>query len=257
MTEPVIYPGANDDRHACPIYLRLSLETPKGSAPKKEKPCKSLSSPPSSLQLSLQLSIPADPEPSSESPGFLSTPTPTPTRTIPALATRTPLARKTPLKAKKPMARKSARKASKVGKVPVKAKRGAVVDACDRHFRRLMKLQWDNGVGYCECFTCFQVYGMSYIEVGHYHSRRFMGIRWDERNVRPQCHRCNQDQEGASGAEMAKMIKATYTARLTNEIGEDGMADLESHKHDKTPTYQLEALRDILAARVKGKEARI
>lgn len=143
-----------------------------------------------------------------------------------------------------------------MGKVANKWKRGDLVDACDRLFRRLQKLLWADGKEYVQCFTCGKWVDHKSIEVGHYHSRRFMAIRWDERNVRPQCHKCNLDMEGQSGAGQAKIVKAFYTARLTEEIGEDGMAELDAHKLDKVPTPTLDELAAVMRARLRRMEGK-
>ena len=135
-------------------------------------------------------------------------------------------------------------------------KRGEVVHTLDRLFRRLCKTEWADGNEYVRCYTCGKTIHYKQIEIGHFHSRRYMAIRWDERNVRPQCHACNQDMEGASGADRARIIYNFYAARLKAEIGDKDFSELESHKTDKVPTVELEALAAVMRARLKNMEGK-
>jgi hypothetical protein len=50
--------------------------------------------------------------------------------------------------------------------------------------------------GYCTCVTCCRVYEWKKIQAGHFISRQHYSVRWDERNVKPQCYGCNVMQQG-------------------------------------------------------------
>ena len=50
--------------------------------------------------------------------------------------------------------------------------------------------------GYCSCVTCGRVYEWKKIQAGHFMSRQHYSVRWDERNVKPQCYGCNVMQQG-------------------------------------------------------------
>ena len=50
--------------------------------------------------------------------------------------------------------------------------------------------------GYCSCVTCGRVYEWKKIQSGHFISRQHYSVRWDERNVKPQCYGCNVMQQG-------------------------------------------------------------
>jgi hypothetical protein len=50
--------------------------------------------------------------------------------------------------------------------------------------------------GYCSCVTCGRVYEWKKIQAGHFISRQHYSVRWDERNVKPQCYGCNVMQQG-------------------------------------------------------------
>lgn len=50
--------------------------------------------------------------------------------------------------------------------------------------------------GFCSCVTCGRVYEWKKIQAGHFISRQHYSVRWDERNVKPQCYGCNVMQQG-------------------------------------------------------------
>jgi hypothetical protein len=135
-------------------------------------------------------------------------------------------------------------------------RRSEIVADLDRLYRKIRKLEWADGSDYCRCYTCRQLFRRTEIEVGHFDSRRFVAIRWDDRNTRPQCHLCNQAQAGAEGATKAKAIRELYRMRLEAEIGAEALASLEAGKTDKVPTCELEALVDIMRARLKDMEGK-
>lgn len=249
MTEPIIPPYVRDSRHSCPEWMRPSIKlahlcggddkSHKGGAKCGGSPLLPLASLPSSL-VSRPASCPADPKPAAQlMPAF-----PKPTRTE---KPRHGLTRKKPLSPKGTK--------GKTVKVKCMKRRGSIVHDLDRLFRRIQKLDWADGKEYVRCYTCGAWIPVSAIEVGHYHSRRYMAIRWDERNVRPQCHKCNQDMEGASGAERARIIYNFYTERLKAELGAE-FAELEAHKRDKFLTVEMEELAAVMKARLKGMEGK-
>jgi hypothetical protein len=50
--------------------------------------------------------------------------------------------------------------------------------------------------GVCECYTCGKKFPIKEIDCGHYVSRTCGNLRYDIRNVRPQCKWCNRFCEG-------------------------------------------------------------
>lgn len=50
--------------------------------------------------------------------------------------------------------------------------------------------------GFCQCVTCGRSYEWKKIQAGHFMSRQHYSVRWDERNVKPQCYGCNVMQQG-------------------------------------------------------------
>lgn len=50
--------------------------------------------------------------------------------------------------------------------------------------------------GICECYTCGRKFLIKGCDCGHYISRTCGNLRYDLRNVRPQCYWCNRFCEG-------------------------------------------------------------
>lgn len=59
-------------------------------------------------------------------------------------------------------------------------------DLAVRHY--LMRTAFGDSV---KCFTCPTVGGWAHMEVGHFIKRSIYLTRWDIRNVKPQCPKCN------------------------------------------------------------------
>lgn len=51
-----------------------------------------------------------------------------------------------------------------------------------------------NGIAFC--YTCSRASDWKALDCGHYISRSFMKLRWDLRNLRPQCVKCNRHLDG-------------------------------------------------------------
>jgi len=74
------------------------------------------------------------------------------------------------------------------------------------------------GTPWISCYTCGSIDHWKNMDCGHYHQRELMGVRFDTRNTRIQCHKCNRFSEG---------LKATYSTRLLDEIGLESMVALQ------------------------------
>ena len=48
----------------------------------------------------------------------------------------------------------------------------------------------------CTCFTCGCTKHYKEMHAGHFQSRRFLSVRWDEVNVQVQCPKCNLFNQG-------------------------------------------------------------
>lgn len=72
--------------------------------------------------------------------------------------------------------------------------------------------------GFTACFTCGRPHHWKDLDAGHYIGRSNRGVRWDLRNIRPQCTRCNSYQEG---------MHYKFRQNLVVEIGLAEVEELE------------------------------
>lgn len=95
----------------------------------------------------------------------------------------------------------------------------ARIRVLDRVFSEYVRLRLADRNGFVKCMSCGRLLHWQACDAGHYVSRRFMGTRWDLRNVWPQCQRCNRFAEGEKG----------LFARAIDRHLEPGTAELLDH----------------------------
>lgn len=76
-------------------------------------------------------------------------------------------------------------------KVAKKLSRSKLVKKLDTVFSQYIRLSNADKNGNCKCVTCDKTFFWKEIQAGHFMSRKHYSIRWDERNVKPQCLACN------------------------------------------------------------------
>lgn len=54
----------------------------------------------------------------------------------------------------------------------------------------------DNNTGNCDCVSCGKTIHFSESDAGHFISRKYLITRYDERNVKAQCRKCNRFEYG-------------------------------------------------------------
>ena len=92
----------------------------------------------------------------------------------------------------------------------------------------------DNNTGNCDCISCGKTIHFSESDAGHFISRKYLITRYDERNVKAQCRKCNRFEYGrqyeysiALGQELSQELLKTsrsivkYTDADWQEIFEE------------------------------------
>ena len=74
--------------------------------------------------------------------------------------------------------------------------------------------------GMVQCYTCGAWQAVESADCGHYIVRAYRGTRYDLRNLRPQCKRCNWTLEGNH---------LIFRQKLVAELGEKTVADMEHY----------------------------
>lgn len=72
-----------------------------------------------------------------------------------------------------------------------KSARAKAVEAADRYFSMYIRQREADARGNTSCKTCGKEGHWTEFQCGHFQSRVFYRIRWDERNAACQCGSCN------------------------------------------------------------------
>lgn len=91
----------------------------------------------------------------------------------------------------------------------------------DDIFSIFIRMAFSDSDGVAECYTCRTRHKWQNLENGHFIGRQYTMLRWNRKNVRPQCHVCNGFNEGN---------KAEYRRRLVEDVGEQEVLWLEANK---------------------------
>lgn len=105
-------------------------------------------------------------------------------------------------------------------------------------FSEYIRRKYADKEGNAYCYTCGVKKHWKELQAGHYISRRYKAVKYDENNVRPQCIADNLYRNG-------EPIK--FRKHLVKEIGEQAVLELESkmdqpYKFTKLMIYELNEL---------------
>ena len=87
----------------------------------------------------------------------------------------------------------------------------------DRVFSIFIRTRDSNEYGIGRCVTCGYPSLWQKLDAGHYVPRQDLATRWDERNVHPQCKKCNGFR-GGEPEKMAAYIDETYGAGAAEQL---------------------------------------
>lgn len=125
----------------------------------------------------------------------------------------------------------------KTAKKPTRSK---LVKKLDTVFSQYIRLSNADNNGYCTCVTCNKTFHWKKIQAGHFMSRKHYSIRWDERNVKPQCVACNVYRAGE---------QYKYSIYLGKELANE--LYLQSKELVKFTNYELEDMINDYSEKLK------
>lgn len=85
--------------------------------------------------------------------------------------------------------------------------------------------------GLVKCYTCKNIAEPKSMDCGHFYSRRYMSLRWYEKNTKPQCKSCNIYHEGN---------KPVFAMKLIEEYGHGILQELEIKKNNRSKLDRFE-----------------
>lgn len=123
--------------------------------------------------------------------------------------------------------------------------RKKAVEKLDRAYSKYIRIKdaryASDGLFYNECFSCGELCRINELDAGHYVSRRYEGVRWDDLNVHPQCHRCNRKPPYGLDGNLQM-----YALALVREYGEGVLEIIETRRKEgrlkKISTFEIEEL---------------
>ena len=119
----------------------------------------------------------------------------------------------------------------------------------DTVFSQYIRLKYAGPNGMVQCFTCKKIrHYKDSMHCGHFHDRKWMGVRWDEDNVRPQCAYCNTYRAGRG---------PDFAVYLLEEIGKDRMDALFKKRLHLWCPADLEQMYDEYRVKVKELEKHV
>ena len=121
-----------------------------------------------------------------------------------------------------------------------KPTRSKLVKKLDTVFSQWIRLSNADNNKNCICVTCNKTFFWKEIQAGHFISRKHYSIRWDERNVKPQCAGCNVFRYGE---------QYKYSLYLGNKLSQKLLE--ESRKLVKFTNIELEEMIEKYSQRLK------
>lgn len=101
----------------------------------------------------------------------------------------------------------------------------------DKYFSQYIRWKYMNEDGLVQCYTCGTYKALGDIQCGHFLSRRYLSVRWDEDNARPQCVKCNMFSQGR---------QYEFGKKLEKEIGKDRVSLLLKKKTNRVKMTSFE-----------------
>lgn len=107
----------------------------------------------------------------------------------------------------------------------------------DKIFSKYVRLKNADKNGYNTCASCGKREHWKDMDAGHFVSRNHYTLRWDERNVWPQCKYCNRFRNGNIDE---------YAIFMIDKYGPDILKELNQEKH-KIAKYSQQEYEDMIA----------
>lgn len=100
---------------------------------------------------------------------------------------------------------------------------GQLKKKLDKAFSLYIRQKYADEFGMVKCYTCPSKKHWKEMQCGHFVSRRYHSLRFDERNCRPQCPGCNLFNQGAAD-EFALALTREYGPQILEELNREKRA---------------------------------
>jgi hypothetical protein len=114
------------------------------------------------------------------------------------------------------------------------SERDSLINDLDFIVSRYIRIRESDSTGKCQCYTCGKVDHWTKLQAGHFIKRAETILRWDVRNLRPQCVNCNCNLYGNIEAYESKLEEEQQgicdelreLAREVNKFTRDDLKEL-------------------------------
>lgn len=93
----------------------------------------------------------------------------------------------------------------------------------DKLFSQYVRLRDSNPWGKTKCCTCGHIDEWRFMDLGHYLSRKYYAVRFDEMNTGVQCRYCNRARDGE---------QTKFLFYLEKRYGKEAVEKVDSKAHE-------------------------
>ena len=122
--------------------------------------------------------------------------------------------------------------------------------AAARDLQKAIRMEAASDSGYCTCVSCGKIDHYKKMHAGHFVSGRSNGVLFDERNIAPQCPRCNLWLSGNQEMYYQYMLEC-HSQEVIDEILRNRNREVRFTRE------QLEEMRAGYRKRIKEQEKRL
>lgn len=94
--------------------------------------------------------------------------------------------------------------------------KSTAMKGADKWFSRYIRNKYADFNGQVRCITCKTKKHWKDLDAGHFVSRGYRALRYDERNVFPQCKKCNM--QGGESDDYALFLKEEFGDGIIKEL---------------------------------------
>jgi len=133
---------------------------------------------------------------------------------------------------------------------PAIAERNYLIQDLDQIVSKFIRQLEADKLGNASCYTCGTIDHWKNLDCGHYVPRTVMNLRWDLRNMRPQCKKCNQLYYG-NIIEFAKRLDMESQGLSTTLLEDSRLTKKWSREELKEMIINMRARLKIVESRFK------
>lgn len=106
-----------------------------------------------------------------------------------------------------------------------------LIAKADRVFSQFVRSKYADHRDMVKCYTCDSWHKVQHIQAGHFISRVWYGVRWNEKNVKPQCVVCNYGHDDE--------VSKKFSLALRKEHGQGVVKELEGLKRRPLDRFEI------------------